>query len=57
MRLKMVFLNIILPHCHRYAVKTGKQHYMTGLRNPRPAQQQKIIVGIHRIWIDFLTVL
>jgi hypothetical protein len=57
MRLKMVFLNIILPNCHRYAVKTGKQHYMTGLRNPRPAQQQKIIVGIHRIWIDFLSVI
>jgi len=32
-------------------------HYMTGHRNPRPAQQQKIIDGIHRIGIDFLSVI
>ena len=32
-------------------------HYMTGHRNPRPAQQQKIIDSIHRIGIDFLSVI
>ena len=31
-------------------------HYMTGHRNPRPAQQKKIIDGIHRIGTDFLSV-
>jgi len=30
-------------------------HYMTGHRNPRPAQQKKIIDGIHRIGTDFLS--
>ena len=32
-------------------------HYMTGHRIPRPAQQQKIIDGIHRIGNDFISVI
>ena len=31
-------------------------HYATGLRNPRPAQRIKIIEGIHRIGIEFNSV-
>ncbi|MEI7504171.1 MAG: helix-turn-helix transcriptional regulator [Paludibacter sp.] len=31
-------------------------HYMTGHRNPRPAQQQKIINAIHNIGQEFLSV-
>ena len=31
-------------------------HYLTGHRNPRSAQQKKIIDGIHRIGTDFLSV-
>jgi hypothetical protein len=31
-------------------------HYMTGYRNPRPAQQQKIINAIHNIGTEFLAV-
>ena len=31
-------------------------HYMTGHRNPRPAQRQKIIDGIHHIADDLSTV-
>ena len=31
-------------------------HYMTGHRNPRPAQREKIITGIHKIGQEFMTV-
>lgn len=31
-------------------------HYMTGHRNPRPAQREKIITGIHKIGQEFMSV-
>ena len=32
-------------------------HYATGHRNPRPAQRQRIIEGIHKIGADFNSVI
>jgi hypothetical protein len=31
-------------------------HYLTGYRNPRPAQREKIINGLHKIGQEFITV-
>jgi len=31
-------------------------HYMTGHSKPRPAQREKIITGLHKIGLEFLTV-